>query len=58
MMESLQRSELEKRLKAALREHQHEGLHVVGGVDQLIPLLVAAVEEWLEDGTKVSRKSA
>jgi hypothetical protein len=58
MMESLQRTELEKRLRAALREHQHEGLHMVGGVDQLIPLLLAAVEEWLQEGTKVFKKTA
>ncbi|HYX53542.1 MAG TPA: hypothetical protein VE783_08820 [Candidatus Limnocylindrales bacterium] len=57
-MESLQRTELEKRLRAALREHQHEGLHMVGGVDQLIPLLLAAVEEWLQEGTKVFKKTA
>ncbi len=57
-MENLQRTELEKRLKAALREHQHEGLHMVGGVDQLIPLLVAAVEDWLQNSTKAFQKSA
>ncbi len=57
-MENLQRIELEQRLKAALREHQHEGLHMVGGVDQLIPLLVAAVDDWLQNSTKVFQKSA
>lgn len=57
-MENLQRTELEKRLKAALREHQHEGLHMVGGVDQLVPLLVAAVEDWLNNGSKVLQKTA
>jgi hypothetical protein len=57
-MEDLQRSELEQRLKSALKEHQHEGLHMVGGVEQLIPRLIAAVEDWLENGAKARQKSA
>ena len=49
-MEDLQRSDLEQRLKSALKEHQHEGLHMVGGVEQLIPRL--------ENGAKARQKSA
>lgn len=57
-MEHTRRSELEAKLRNALREHQHEGLHMIGGTDQLIARLLNAVEEW-ERGTPLqARKSA
>jgi hypothetical protein len=31
-----------------LKEHQHEGLNMIGNADQLLHRLVNAVEEWIE----------
>lgn len=57
-MDNTRRDELETRLRNALKEHQHEGLHLIGGTDQLIARLLRAVEEW-ELGTPLqARKSA
>lgn len=57
-MDYSRRSALEARLREALKEHQHEGLHIIGGTDQLIARLLLAVEEW-ERGTPVTmQKSA
>ena len=56
-MNDLQKSELENRLRRALREHQHEGLNMIGNADQLLRRLVGAVEEWLE-GPGLRQKSA
>jgi hypothetical protein len=57
-MDNTRRNELEARLRSALKEHQHEGLHLVGGSDQLITRLLRAVEDW-EQGTPLqARKSA
>jgi len=49
------RDELEARLREVLREHQHEGLHMIGGADQLVTRLLRAIEEW-EAGTPVERR--
>ena len=57
-MDHSQRVELEAKLRQTLKDHQHEGLHMVGGVDQLIARLVNTVEEWLEGDRKIVRKSA
>lgn len=57
-MNDLTRSELENRLKHALREHQHEGLNMIGNADQLLHRLVSAVEEWLEGPALSRQKSA
>lgn len=57
-MDHLQKSELENRLKQALREHQHEGLNMIGNADQLLHRLVSAVEEWLEGPALRRQKSA
>lgn len=57
-MDNTRRDELETRLRNALKEHQHEGLHLIGGTDQLIARLLQAVEQW-EHGTPLqARKSA
>ena len=57
-MENTRRNELEVRLRDVLKEHQHEGLHLVGGTDQLIARLLRAVEDW-DSGTPLhARKSA
>lgn len=57
-MEQSRREELERKLRQALREHQHEGLHMIGGVDQLIERLVLAVEQWESGATLRKQKSA
>jgi hypothetical protein len=57
-MDPSQRIELEAQLRKTLKDHQHEGLHMVGGVDQLISRLLNTVEEWLDGDRKSARKSA
>jgi len=57
-MDHEKRSELEARLKETLREHQREGLNVIGNVDQLLARLVHAVETWFEEEQPSRRKTA
>jgi len=57
-MDHSQRTELEAKIRETLKDHQHEGLHMVGGADQLIARLVDTVEEWLQHDLKIVRKSA
>lgn len=57
-MDQEKRSELEARLKETLREHQREGLNVIGNVDQLLARLVHAVEAWFEEEQPSRRKTA
>ena len=57
-MDHSQRIELEAQLRKTLKDHQQEGLHMVGGVDQLIARLLNTVEEWLEGDRKIVRKTA
>lgn len=57
-MDHLRKSELEATLRHALKEHQHEGLNMIGNADQLLHRLVDAVEEWSEGGFISQKKSA
>ncbi len=57
-MDQSKKDELEARLKSALKEHQREGLNMIGNVDQLVHRLVHAVEQWIEDERLAGRKSA
>ncbi len=57
-MDHLRKSELETKLRHALKEHQHEGLNMIGNADQLLHRLVDAVEEWAEGGFISQKKSA
>lgn len=57
-MDNTRRDELETRLRNALKEHQHEGLHLVGGTDQLISRLLRAVEDWEIETPLQAKKSA
>jgi len=41
-----------------LKEHQHEGLNMIGNAEQLLHRLVAAVEEWIEERPLGRQKSA
>jgi hypothetical protein len=56
-MDDVKRNQLEARVKEALKEHQREGLNMIGNVDQLAQRLVRAVEQWV-DGDSLQRKSA
>lgn len=57
-MDHLKKAALEIKLKQALREHQHEGLNMIGNAEQLLRRLVNAVEEWSEDRPLSRQKSA
>lgn len=57
-MDHLKKSELENRLRNALREHQHEGLNMIGNADQLLHRLVSAVEEWIDEPHLIRQKTA
>ncbi|HEV7520826.1 MAG TPA: hypothetical protein VGP89_06975, partial [Candidatus Angelobacter sp.] len=57
-MDHLRKSELEAKLRQALKEHQHEGLNMIGSADQLLHRLVEAVEEWSEGDFISQQKSA
>ena len=57
-MDHLRKLELEAKLRYALKEHQHEGLNMIGSADQLLHRLVKAVEEWTEGGFISRQKSA
>jgi hypothetical protein len=59
-MDQSKKDELEARLKDALKEHQREGLNMIGNVDQLIRRLVQAVEHWIDEDrlAERTRKSA
>ena len=57
-MDHLRQSELESKLRHVLREHQHEGLNMIGNSDQLLHRLVRAVEEWSEGRPASLQKSA
>ena len=57
-MDHLSKADLENRLRQALKEHQHEGLNMIGNADQLLHRLVHAVEDWSEGRALSRRKSA
>lgn len=57
-MNQTHQKNLEAKIREALKEHQHEGLHMIGGVDQLVRRLLDAVENWLEEERTAERKSA
>lgn len=54
----MRKTELESKLRQALREHQHEGLNIIGNADQLLHRLVDAVEDWISDRGLTRQKSA
>ena len=57
-MDAVNHEELKAKLKDAVKDHQREGLNMVGNVDQLVQRLVHAVEEWLESEHSAAKKSA
>jgi len=57
-MESHKRDELETRVREVLKDHQRNGLNMIGNVEQLTRRLVEAVESWIEREPLTERKSA
>jgi len=57
-MDDVKRNELEHTLRETLKEHQRDGLNMIGSVDQLVHRLSQAVEQWLESGHIAERKTA
>ena len=57
-MESHKRDELETRVREVLKDHQRNGLNMIGNVEQLTRRLVEAVERWTESEPLTERKSA
>jgi hypothetical protein len=57
-MDETKRTELAISLRTALKDHQREGLNMIGNVDQLVQRLVEAVEQWVEGDRLAERKSA
>lgn len=57
-MDETKRTELAVSLRAVLKDHQREGLNMIGNVDQLVQKLVQAVEEWADENRVAERKSA
>ena len=51
-------SELAARLREVLKEHQRDGLSMIGNVDKLVGSLVRAVHQWIEEEPAAQRKSA
>jgi len=57
-MDDTKRNQLAVSLRTVLKDHQREGLNMIGNVDQLVQRLVQAVEHWVDDERLAERKSA
>ena len=57
-MDDTKRNQLAVSLRTVLKDHQREGLNMIGNVDQLVLRLVQAVEHWVDDEHLAERKSA
>jgi hypothetical protein len=57
-MDAVKQEELKAILRDAVKDHQREGLNMVGNVEGLVQRLVHAVEEWLESQSFAGKKSA
>jgi len=51
-------SELAAKLREVLKEHQRDGLNIIGNVDKLVARLVEAVHAWEEERSQIQRRSA
>jgi hypothetical protein len=49
-------AQLAARLRQVLKDHQRDGLNMIGNVDKLVASLVRAVQDWEEETN--ARKSA
>ena len=57
-LDQVKREELQTKLREVLKDHQRDGLSMIGNVEQLTRRLVQAVEGWIENEPFVGRKSA
>ncbi len=57
-MQESKRAELTARLKEVLKEHQRDGLSMIGNGDKLVASLVAFIEEWVDEDQAPERKIA
>jgi hypothetical protein len=57
-MQESTRAELTARLKEVLKEHQRDGLSMIGNGDKLVASLVEFIEEWIDEDQALERKIA
>jgi hypothetical protein len=57
-LDQAKKDELQATLREVLKDHQRDGLSMIGNVEQLTRRLVQAVEGWIENEPFVGRKSA
>jgi len=57
-LDQAKRDELQTTLREVLRDHQRDGLSMIGNVEQLTRRLVEAVEGWIDQESFAGRKSA
>jgi hypothetical protein len=57
-LDQIKREELQAKLRDVLKDHQRDGLSMIGNVEQLTRRLVQAVEGWIEAEPFAGRKSA
>lgn len=51
-------TQLAAKLREVLKEHQRDGMSMIGGVDKLVHSLVRAVHEWIDEEPAPEKKSA
>lgn len=49
---------LAAKLREVLKEHQRDGLSMIGNVDKLVNSLVRAVQDWEDEARAPEKKSA
>jgi len=57
-MDPLKHDELKTLLRNTLKDHQREGLNMIGNVDQLVHRLAQAVAGWIDSELLLGKKSA
>lgn len=55
---ALSQDRLTTRLREVLKEHQRDGLSMIGNVDKLVGSLARAVDAWLQEEKLAERKTA
>ena len=57
-LDRTRREELEATLREVLKDHQRDGLNMIGNVEHLTRKLLHAVETWIDTEPLAGRKSA
>jgi ElaB/YqjD/DUF883 family membrane-anchored ribosome-binding protein len=57
-LDQAKREELQAKLREVLKDHQRDGLSMIGNVEQLTRRLVQTVEGWIEQEPFAGRRSA